>query len=89
MLPDVVVIGGGIIGACCAYYLSQGGLKVHLVERGSIASGVSGACQFGIGHINEGIGRKLTVASGRLYAALAEQLPLDIEYNRAGNLYRT
>lgn len=87
MLPDVVVIGGGIIGACCAYYLSQEGLKVHLVERGGIASGASGACQFGIGHINEGIGRKLTVASGQLYAALAEQLPLDIEYNRVGNLY--
>jgi len=87
VLPDVVVIGGGIIGASCAYYLSQEGLKVHLVERGSIASGTSGACQFGIGHINEGIGRKLTVASGRLYAALAEQLPLDIEYDRVGNLY--
>ncbi|MGB9880813.1 MAG: FAD-dependent oxidoreductase, partial [Anaerolineae bacterium] len=84
MFPDVVVIGGGIIGACCAYYLSQAGLNVHLVERGGIASGCSGACQFGIGHINTGIGRELTVASGKLYASLAEQLPLDIEYDRVG-----
>ncbi|MBC7261131.1 MAG: FAD-binding oxidoreductase [Chloroflexi bacterium] len=87
MFPDVVVIGGGIIGACCAYYLSQAGLNVHLVERGGIASGCSGACQFGIGHINTGIGRELTVASGKLYASLAEQLPLDIEYDRVGNIY--
>jgi glycine/D-amino acid oxidase-like deaminating enzyme len=87
MFPDVVVIGGGIIGACCAYYLSQEGLNVHLVEKGWIASGCSGACQFGIGHINTGIGRDLTVASGRLYASLAEQLPLDIEYDRVGNIY--
>jgi len=87
MFPDIVVIGGGIIGACCAYYLSCEGISVHLVERGWIASGCSGACQFGIGHINEGIGRALTVASGRLYASLAEQLPLDIEYDRVGNVY--
>jgi glycine/D-amino acid oxidase-like deaminating enzyme len=87
MFPDVVVIGGGIIGACCAYFLSCEGLSVHLVERGGIASGCSGACQFGIGHINEGIGRDLTVASGRLYATLAEQLPLDIEYDPVGNVY--
>lgn len=87
MFPDVVVIGGGIIGACCAYYLSLAGLKVYLVERGGIASGCSGACQFGIGHINAGIGKELTVASGRLYASLAEQLPLDIEYDPVGNIY--
>jgi sarcosine oxidase subunit beta len=87
MFPDVVVIGGGIIGACCAYSLSREGLRVHLVERGGIASGCSGSCQFGIGHINEGIGRDLTLASGRLYAALAEQLPLDTEYARVGNVY--
>nr|MBC7243847.1 FAD-binding oxidoreductase [Chloroflexota bacterium] len=87
MSPDVVVIGGGIIGACCAYYLSLAGLRVYLVERGGIASGCSGACQFGIGHINSGIGRDLTIASGKLYADLAEQLPLDIEYDRVGNIY--
>ncbi len=87
MFPDVVVVGGGIIGACCAYYLSCEGLRVHLVERGEIASGCSGACQFGIAHINDGIGRDLTVASGRLYASLAEELPLDIEYARVGNAY--
>lgn len=87
MFPDVVVIGGGIIGACCTYYLSLAGLRVHLVERGGIASGCSGACQFGIGHINTGIGRDLTLASGRLWASLAEQLPLDIEYERVGNIY--
>lgn len=87
MFPDVVVIGGGIIGACCAYYLSLAGLSVHLVERGALASGCSGACQFGIGHINTGIGRDLTVASGKLWASLAEQLPLDIEYEHVGNIY--
>lgn len=39
---DVVVVGGGISGVCCAYYLSQHDLKVLLVERDGIASHASG-----------------------------------------------
>lgn len=40
---DVVIIGGGIIGAGCAYILSQRhNLKVALVESGKIAHGSSG-----------------------------------------------
>jgi D-amino-acid dehydrogenase len=38
---DVVIVGGGVIGVCSAYYLSQSGLKVLLVEKGEIASGCS------------------------------------------------
>ncbi len=40
---DVLVIGGGAIGACSAYYLARQGLEVSLVEKGEIASGCSGA----------------------------------------------
>ncbi|MBN8942251.1 MAG: FAD-binding oxidoreductase [Rhizobiales bacterium] len=39
---DVVVIGGGIVGAASAYYLSLGGLSVALVERDKVASQQSG-----------------------------------------------
>jgi len=40
---DVVIIGGGIIGAGCAYMLSQrGNLKVAIVDGDTIASGASG-----------------------------------------------
>ncbi|RZL56058.1 MAG: FAD-binding oxidoreductase [Variovorax sp.] len=35
---DVVVIGGGIIGAFTAYYLARRGLKVALVEKGRIGA---------------------------------------------------
>jgi len=40
---DVLVIGGGAIGTCSAYYLARQGLRVCLVEKGEIASGCSGA----------------------------------------------
>ncbi len=38
---DVLVIGGGVIGVCAAYYLAQAGRKVTLVEKGEICSGCS------------------------------------------------
>lgn len=41
--PRVVVIGGGIIGACCLYSLASRGLaSLDLVEKGSLCSGSSG-----------------------------------------------
>ena len=40
---DVLVIGGGVIGVCSAYYLAERGFSVSLLEQGEIASGCSGA----------------------------------------------
>ena len=45
---NVVIIGGGIIGVCAAFYLSRhelvkkGSVSVTLVEANEIASGASG-----------------------------------------------
>ena len=41
--PDVLVIGGGAVGICCAYYLHRQDLDVALIEQDEIASGCSGA----------------------------------------------
>src|ERR1700686_4948404 len=38
---DVVIIGGGLIGVCTAYYLAEQGARVTLVEQGQIAAGSS------------------------------------------------
>lgn len=35
---DAVVIGGGIVGVCAAYYLAQRGLSVTLLEKGRIGA---------------------------------------------------
>lgn len=32
--PDVVIVGGGIVGASCARQLAHGGRRVRLIERG-------------------------------------------------------
>jgi glycine/D-amino acid oxidase-like deaminating enzyme len=40
---DVVVVGAGIVGAACAYELARAGLAVTVVDRGTVASGTTGA----------------------------------------------
>jgi D-amino-acid dehydrogenase len=35
----VVVVGAGVIGLCCAYFLRRRGLDVIVIERGAIGSG--------------------------------------------------
>ena len=47
MSQRVIVIGGGVIGTACAYYLNQAGWEVTIVEQQQFASGASHAnCGF-------------------------------------------
>ena len=39
--PDVVVVGGGVVGAAVAYYLSLEGARVQVLERQALGSGCS------------------------------------------------
>jgi len=41
-VPDIVVVGGGIIGAACAYELARAGVAVKLLEKDELAAGASG-----------------------------------------------
>jgi D-hydroxyproline dehydrogenase subunit beta len=41
-VPDVVVVGGGIIGAACAFELTRAGAAVTLLEKDELAAGASG-----------------------------------------------
>ena len=46
MIPhshDVLVVGGGIVGASIAYYLSRRGIDVGVIERSHPGGGASGA----------------------------------------------
>ncbi len=43
--PEILIIGGGVIGVCSAYFLVQKGAQVTLIEKDEIASG----CSYGNG----------------------------------------
>jgi glycine/D-amino acid oxidase-like deaminating enzyme len=85
---DVVVIGGGIVGAACAYYLCASGLEVHLVERHFPASGTSRACDGLILLWDKTPGAELALgqASAALWTELTEALDADFEYARNGTI---
>ena len=40
-MADVIVIGGGVIGLCCANALRQAGADVTVLERGTVGQGAS------------------------------------------------
>ena len=85
--PDVVVIGGGIIGCAVAYFLSCAGVKVCLVDRHGIAGGTSGCCQ---GHLmvtpSPPYFLAMTRASVGLWRTLRQSLP-DFEFRATGCLW--
>ena len=46
--PDVVIVGGGIVGCACAAALAADGIRVTLLESEFLGAGATSA---GMGHI--------------------------------------
>jgi len=84
---DVVIVGGGIVGCATAYYLARRGVQVTLLERRSIGSGATGRSGGGVrqsARVSEEM--PLAKESIALFPTLSDELGIDIEYTRAGNL---
>src|SRR5262245_12181273 len=71
---DVVVIGAGVVGAACAYFAAGAGLTVTVVDRGSVASGTTGAGEGNVLVSDKVPGPELDLAllSARLWRDLAD-----------------
>jgi sarcosine oxidase subunit beta len=88
MNADVVVIGGGVVGAADTYFLARRGLKVMLVERGGISQGTSSRCDGNV-LLNDkmpGFDCRLAGLSQELFPRIAAELDEDIEWHRRGSL---
>jgi len=85
---DVVVIGAGIVGAACCYYLARAGLKVAVIERGAVAVGTTGAGEGNILVSDKEPGPELELAqlSVRLWRRLGDELGPDAELEPKGGL---
>ena len=85
---DVVVVGAGIVGAACAYFLMKEGLRVAVLERGTVGSGATGAA---MGHLvamdDSPAQLALTKLSLQLWKEVEEQLPTSAEYQQTGTLW--
>jgi glycine/D-amino acid oxidase-like deaminating enzyme len=85
---DIIIVGAGIIGAACAAECAVAGLKTLVLDRGTVAGGVTAA---GMGHIvlmdDSPAQFALTEYSRRLWLQLRERLPADVEYELCGTLW--
>ena len=88
MNADIVIIGGGIIGTSCAFFLAREGVNVILVERNEIGSGTSSAGEGNILVSDKLPGPELTLAQlGRsIWQDLANKLPDDFEFDAKGGI---
>jgi glycine/D-amino acid oxidase-like deaminating enzyme len=85
---DVVVVGAGIVGAACAYFLMKEGLRVAVLERGIVGGGATAAA---MGHLvamdDSPAQLALTKLSLQLWKELEDQLPASAEYRQTGTLW--
>jgi len=86
--PDVLIVGGGVIGCAVAYELAKERLRVTLLERDGLCAGASGANGALIWPqaMTRGAALELTLACARLFPTLGEELGADIEYRRTGGM---
>ncbi len=86
--PDILIIGGGIVGASVGYYLSKEKLKVFLFEKDYPTSGSTGKA---IGGIRQQFSHELTIRimkkSVKTFSYLAEELGMDIDWFPGGYLF--
>jgi D-hydroxyproline dehydrogenase subunit beta len=85
---DVVVIGAGAVGAACAHALTEAGLRVTVLDRGSVASGSTGAGEGNILVSDKLPGPELDLAllSRRLWSELGEATARAAELEAKGGL---
>ena len=87
-MTRVAIVGGGIVGCSCAYYLAREGVEVTLLEQHEVAYGASGRNP---GFVwlhgrNPGFALDVSLAGRALYDTLAEELPLPFEFRPSGGV---
>ncbi len=84
---DIVIIGGGVMGCAIAYNLAKAGLKPVVIEKSDIGGEASGSNGGGVRQSARNLKEMpLAMESIQLYGQLHEELGMDVEYVREGNL---
>ena len=88
---EVAIVGGGVIGTSIAYHLTAAGIgDVTVIERGTLASGVTGVCPGGIRQQFEAEADcRMAQRSVRFYERINELLRPDAPFyfERSGYLF--
>jgi glycine/D-amino acid oxidase-like deaminating enzyme len=79
---DVVIVGGGIIGAACAYELARSGASVTLLERDELAAGASGRNIGFFGLPRDPVLDPMARSSLEMYLEVAGETPVPVHFDR-------
>jgi glycine/D-amino acid oxidase-like deaminating enzyme len=88
-LPDVVIIGAGVVGAACAFYAARAGLSVTVLDRGAVGGGTTGVGQGAVLACDKSPGPALDLAidSLRRWRELGDELgDARLDLSRRGGL---
>lgn len=84
----VVIIGGGIVGLSCAYYLATRGSDVTVLEKSSIGGGSTGRANGGIRtQFTSPVSVKLSKESLAVWETFEAEFGVDIRHRRPGYLF--
>ena len=84
---DIVIIGGGVMGCAIAYNLAKEGLKPVVIEKADIGGEASGSNGGGVRQSARNLKEMpLAMESIQIYGQLHDELGMDVEYVREGNL---
>src|SRR5690606_28262118 len=95
-MPDVVIVGGGVIGCSTAWFLARSGVDVTLIERGELGSEASGASAGMLAALSDEGGDRgpdfqtLCLDGLNLYRERLPELDatgVDLRYRRSGVLH--
>jgi glycine/D-amino acid oxidase-like deaminating enzyme len=91
MNADVVIIGAGVIGTACAYFLARRGADVLVLEKNHPAAGATGAsaAMINLGGSSDlpGLAPEFNVESHRLIPDIEPDFDRPLEIIRGGSLY--
>ena len=89
-MAEVVIIGGGVMGASAAYHLASRGMKdVILLEREEFfGQGATGRCAGGVRYqFGTEVNIRLSLASLPMLERFCEEIGQEIDYRKCGYLF--
>ncbi|MCG6972539.1 MAG: FAD-binding oxidoreductase [Desulfobacterales bacterium] len=87
---QIVIIGGGIIGAACAYYLTRKGIRdVFVLEQGEIgAQGATSVCLGGLRtQFSTRVNIRFSLISREVYRRFKDEFGIDPGFDPSGYLF--
>ncbi len=85
---DVVVVGGGVMGASAAFHLAEAGVSVLLVERGELSGGSTSRAAGGVrANFSDALNIALGQRSLELFGRFGERPGQEIDLHRSGYLF--